>query len=254
MRILDIDMDFFLNMIVTGVQKDGPRLNEEDFKAWDRNLFIKFLEEKCLLNKDCPTPGKIITHHEEAFHFWDNLIVNNNLKTPFHVTHIDAHTDIDSMGEKMVYILNHLMRYSIEERRKYLDITKVDYCDYLLFALACGWIKDIDFVVPMDWVTDFKRVYSKGFVNFGEDFTGNNTAFQLQRFNKIQSITDIGKIYDGTFNSISIDPEIPFNIIKNEDYQNKSVFDYVIFCQSPGYTPASADYMLDVIKDYIVEI
>lgn len=31
-------------------------------------------------------------------------------------------------------------------------------------------------------------------------------------------------------------------------------FDFIVFAQSPNYTPRSADYIIEVIRDYIDEI
>ncbi|MER8389487.1 hypothetical protein [Mesorhizobium sp. M0965] len=49
----------------------------------------------------------------------------------------------------------------------------------------------------------------------------------------------------------SLEPPIPFHKIPVEAYQAAEPFDYVILCQSPGYTPVEADALIPIFKDYI---
>ena len=52
------------------------------------------------------------------------------------------------------------------------------------------------------------------------------------------------------------EPTVPFWIIPTiEDVRYRgSDFDFVLMAQSPNYTPASADYIVGVFKEYIIEI
>ena len=51
------------------------------------------------------------------------------------------------------------------------------------------------------------------------------------------------------------DPEIPFTIIPTvEGVRYEGDFDFVVMAQSPNYTPASADFIMDIFRDYIEEI
>jgi hypothetical protein len=50
------------------------------------------------------------------------------------------------------------------------------------------------------------------------------------------------------------EPEVPFLIIPTvEDVHFNGDFDFAVLAQSPNYTPASADYIMDVFRDYIIE-
>jgi len=50
------------------------------------------------------------------------------------------------------------------------------------------------------------------------------------------------------------EPEIPFLIIPTiEDVKYNGDFDFIVMAQSPNYTPASADYIMDVLREYIEE-
>ncbi|SDN97589.1 hypothetical protein SAMN05216328_14529 [Ensifer sp. YR511] len=48
-----------------------------------------------------------------------------------------------------------------------------------------------------------------------------------------------------------LEPEIPFEKVSVERYQATEPFDYVILCQSPGYTPVEADVLVSVFQDYV---
>ena len=43
-------------------------------------------------------------------------------------------------------------------------------------------------------------------------------------------------------------------IPKIEDVKFDGKFDYAVMAQSPNYTPASADFILDIFREYIEEI
>ena len=50
-------------------------------------------------------------------------------------------------------------------------------------------------------------------------------------------------------------PEVELLIIPTiEDVKFDGNFDYAVMAQSPNYTPASADFILDIFREYIEEI
>ncbi|MGP4105488.1 hypothetical protein [Virgibacillus sp. L01] len=245
MRILDIDMDFFLDGIAHW-QNGEERLNDEDFKPWNEEEFKRFLEDKCLLSKDNPIKGRIIKEHNEAFFFWDELIKEHGLMTPFHVTHIDAHSDTGLGDSGYIYIMGELMLQPIEKRRELLKLDKVWMGNYLSYAMACGWISDINFVVPEFWENE---MFSGHLKNFSDDCM----AFQFKGFKDIDIGMSYERIVGRMISPTTIDDEIPFKIIRNKEYQAEEKYDRIVFCQSPSYTPQKADYMLEVIKPYIIE-
>lgn len=246
MKILDIDMDFFLDGIAHFISGDD-RLSDEDYKPWNEEDFRNFLEQNCLLSKENPIKGRVIKEHNEAFFFWDELLDKEILKKPFHVTHIDAHSDTGLGDSGYTYILGELMLLPLEKRREMLNLEKVWMGNYLSYAMACGWISDINFVVPEIWDTEIMTCYLK-------DFSDDSMAFQFKGYEG----GDIGMRYEritrGAIPHKTVDEEIPFRIYRNKEFQAVEKFDYVIFCQSPSYTPKNADYMLEVIREYILEI
>lgn len=50
------------------------------------------------------------------------------------------------------------------------------------------------------------------------------------------------------------EPEVPFLIIPTiEDVYFDGNLDFAVLAQSPNYTPSSADFIMDVFRDYIIE-
>ena len=243
-RMLDIDMDFFINDIAHWTD-DYERLDDEYYYPWDEERFRYFLENKCLLSKDNPTSGRIIKHHDGAFHFWKQLINQGRVHVPFEVTHIDAHSDTGLGDANWLYIMEELAHYPMDQRIHVLDHERVNFTNYLAFVMACGWMNKVDFVLHPEWSNDLSWIHLK-------DYDDNSGAFQIKAYNKSSEIMyrveRLPKIPP-----ISVDPEIPYSLIDGNAFMSTGHYDYVVFCQSPGYTPASADFMLNVIKEYIKE-
>ena len=63
MRILDIDMDFFLNDVAHFKSFDSERLNDEDYKPWSIEAVRDYLENNCGLNKSNKVQGAIFKEH-----------------------------------------------------------------------------------------------------------------------------------------------------------------------------------------------
>ena len=50
------------------------------------------------------------------------------------------------------------------------------------------------------------------------------------------------------------EPKVPFLIIPTiKDVKFNGDFDFAIMAQSPNYTPKSADFIIDIFKEYIIE-
>ncbi|MEW4239766.1 UPF0489 family protein [Priestia megaterium] len=246
-RILDIDMDFFLNDIAHWVGGEY-RLNDSDYLPWLEKDFRIFLEERCLLSKNNPVKGRIIKNHNEAFFFWDELIKNKIIDTPFEVTHIDAHSDTGLGDNGYVYIVKELMHYPIDRRREMLDIQKVSLGNYMSYALACGWISNVDFVLHDLWEDDIMNIHLK-------NFDIEESYFKFKAYDKSINISlAFERIRDGRIKPVREDLDIPFSLTFWDEFQAEERVDYIVFCQSLGSTPKTADYMLEIIKDYTTEI
>lgn len=246
MRILDIDLDFFLSRIATYV--DGnDRLQESDgFIPWTEAEVRNFLEKNCGLDQNNPTKGAYCIQHHEVFAFWRRLIFDGRLETPFEVIHVDAHADFGLGDASWSYIIGDILHKPIKERF-FPDedgLSGLGEGNYLAFALACRWINKLSYVHHPDREDDFIQYYFK-------DFDENSGYLQLPKYNK-------DKLYNPYFykedEPISLEPPVPFNLIIGSKYRAVKMFSYVFLTQSPSYTPQASDKLIPVIMEYIDKI
>ena len=127
MKLLDLDMDYFMENIAIGITESREeRLSEDEYGdcVWSEQRIRSFLEDNLGLSKDRKIKGRIVIGHNEALFFWQELITKESLETPFEAVHIDSHADLGLGYLSWTYILDDLLQYPVEERRmhtKYLD-------------------------------------------------------------------------------------------------------------------------------------
>ncbi|MEI6755297.1 MAG: hypothetical protein WCK78_19335 [Paludibacter sp.] len=94
-KILDIDLDFFLNEKETFVSLNSDeRLDDSEFIPWKIKKVKQFLEKNCGLDSHKKTPGCFFIHHEEVFSFLRKIQMENEFRLCFSIDHIDAHADM----------------------------------------------------------------------------------------------------------------------------------------------------------------
>jgi hypothetical protein len=106
-RVLDIDLDFFVHGVEHHRRRDGGRLDAEAFPAWSVAETRDFLEARCGLTGRLP--GLAVEHHGELFARWRDAIDAAILHAPFHVTHVDAHADLDVGGTGQWHLMTELL-------------------------------------------------------------------------------------------------------------------------------------------------
>lgn len=242
-RVLDIDMDFFLNKIAIEKTED-IRLDENEYVPWKEKDFRLFLENKCCLSKENKISGRIIKDHDEAFYFWEELIKEKKIEVPFQVTHVDAHTDLKAgyPSNALNYILGDLLHIPVSRRLKEFNRKEMGPANYLSFAIVCGFFNKVELVIHPEFsYCDLPDLF------FKEDNVDSN-ILEMKAYEK-------KAMEYSNFNSpVHKDQEIPFQITNHEEFQSQYSYDYLVFCQSPGYTPKTADFMIEIIKDYIIEV
>lgn len=66
---------------------------------------------------------------------------------------------------------------------------------------------------------------------------------------------DSDKLKERYFQTAQKDPEVPMLIIPTiKDVKYNEDFDFAVMAQSPNYTPANADFIIDIFSEYIYEI
>ncbi len=249
--ILDIDLDFFLNMKYTafgGVEK--RRLNKT-YLPWKGSQVVDFLENNCGLSRLNRSPGKIFIHHDEVFYFLRTLQETHNFTLKFVIDHVDAHADLGMGDGCYKYIATDILSRNLVDR-SYPD--RVNGSDglsegnFLSFALACRWIAQLNYINRPDWIKDLPPFIFK-------NFDINSTHLQLRQYtpeamNKIINTGDFLGMAKRT-TPVSVEPDVPFNIISYSDFRSAGKYDFIFLTQSPNYTPPSSDKLIPIIEAYI---
>lgn len=146
MRVLDIDLDFFLADCCP-LAELGERPSLPGHEPWEASAVRAFLENQCGLSKKHPTPGKIFETHDQALTFWEEQIAAGRLTAPFDVTHVDAHSDLGIGYPGPNFVLFNVLSMPVQKRLDYTAFyaqKKLDEANYLLFALAMRRISSLD--------------------------------------------------------------------------------------------------------------
>ncbi|MDR2559131.1 MAG: UPF0489 family protein [Oscillospiraceae bacterium] len=256
MRVLDIDMDYFVREMATFIPADCKERLSDDYNVWEKGDVINFIEQKLGLSKNKKTRGRIITNHHEALFFWREKIKTNELSTPFEVLHIDSHADLGLGCSSWIFIFEKLLGIKVEERQNiesypeiFEEFKQPQIGDYLLFALAFRWISKLTYICnPNEPGNDYICYILK-------DCIEPNNKIQLP-FNDKYPASDLNDSYKrkNYLKTAQLEPEVDFEIIRKiENVNYDGNFDFLTFCVSPNYTPKSADFIINIIKEYIVE-
>lgn len=261
-------MDYFMDDIACGIGESlNERLSEEDYgsSVWTGKQVIDFLENHLGLSRERKIKGRIVSGHNGALFFWKELIQQKKLTYPFEVIHIDSHADLGLGYSSWKYILDELLKFPKEERPKhnsylscYGNIVSEGIGDYLLFAIAYQWISKLTYCAnpygdKNDYVLDTLKNHHEEYI---WDKPVNNVIQLVHNEKMDRPEYDDSDILKQQYLEIGDkDPEIPFTIIPTvEGVRYEGDFDFVVMAQSPNYTPASSDFIMDIFRDYIEEI
>lgn len=240
MRVLDIDLDFFVEPINNVGTRGRP--SEEFYTVWSLDRVKHFLETQCLLSAREPRKGWVFRHHDEAFYYWSDLISEGALEEPFDLVHVDAHSDMGTEGfHGWHYVMTELLALPIHERHM-PDARKIGPSNFPVFALANRWIRHFTFVMPASYENDMCYWY----------WADPNDAYHGLQL-KLYDESGIKHLLDRDDRAVplSVEPIVPLELVRAADYQAAIPFDIVTLCQSPHYSPASADPIIELFRKYI---
>lgn len=254
MRVLDLDLDYFLDMPVHDVDYSSNKrvVDSECIKSvWSEERVRAFLENNLGLSKKHKVEGHLLKGHDEALYFWGDLLEAKKLVAPFSVVHVDSHADLSFGDITKDFVLNDLIFWKPEYRiPRYCKDCEFDgryynigIGNYLLYALAFRWISDLSYCAnPNCDAGDIpKEILTK---RIPECLT-EPYSLHIKLCPTDECCTS----------KKPQEPKIPLQIIsKIEQVQNDKQFDFISVAQSPNYTPKNADYILDIVKEYIVEV
>lgn len=247
MRVLDLDLDFFLNKIAYNVDDYcGKRLDSNEYLVENQQNVRLFLEKQCGLSLENKVQGKVVEHHNEALYIWNELIKKGKLKTPFSITHIDAHPDIWFGDKSINYIMTELTRLPKVNRNTLNDIdtSKIKCGNYLTFAMALGWIEELEFVYHEKWGGEDLHEW------FFKDFDFKTMKLELKNYDYSIYIKNIERLK--TITPLRVDPPITFKVTPKHSFKSNFKYDIAILSKSLGYTPVTADALIPIIKEYFI--
>lgn len=267
MKILDLDMDYFMEKVATYVSFDiTERLSEAQYgySVWSEERVRNFLENNLGLSKQNKIPGRIVFGHNESLFFWEELIAEKKLTAPFEVVHVDSHADLGLGCPTAEFLQGPILTLPVEKRKKIRSYEyngktmEINIGDYLLWGIAYRMISNITYCSnPNGENNDYCWDTLK---DFHEEFIWNKPVINYIQLTYNKNIElpeyDSTEDYKKKYLTTAIrEPEVEIKIIPTvEDVNYNGEFDFVVFAQSPNYTPASADFIIDIFKEYILEI
>jgi hypothetical protein len=230
MRVLDIDLDFFLSGVC---ELAAPGRRPTGCAPWHADEMRLFLEENCGLSRERPLPGTVFETHDGALTYWKARMDAGKLAAPFHVTHVDAHSDLGIGKPGPAFVLESVITRPPEKRveiGRYYEENKLDEANYLLFALAFRWISSLDNVR-----NPASRADMPGRFCFEDSIRLSSSAAALIPALDFR------------------EPEIPFHVFHDwRDFRAEAPYDLATLALSPRYAPREADALADVFREYIL--
>lgn len=261
MRVLDLDLDFFLHERAHYLDGSNERPDPDEYPPWSFDLAMHFLTDHCLL--DGPRPGFVVEQHNELFYLWGEAIEVGRLAAPLEVVHVDAHADLGLGDASYVYVMNELVfepmesRYEILKRRRpssrgeMLELGNHALADsnWLMFALACGWIGGLTYVC---------NSFAKSSVGARP---GDLARFLMKDFDTHADHLQLVGTREEAFEWAGTrpreiehrEPPIPFTFHPWREYQATEPFDVICLTRSPQYTPTEIDSLFDAIRERFID-
>lgn len=250
LKILDIDLDFFLNEIYYGGDAYGNRrINGEKYKPWSKDRVISFLENNCGLSTQRKIRGAFFIEHYKLFHWLTRIRkINGHEDLCFSIDHVDGHADLEVGDGTIEYIAAELLSFPFEQRdylQRFGMQQDLDSGNFLLYAIACRLVKELNFIIPSGKVKDvFTFLY--------KDYDKNSHALQLKKFTRNQMYELFENLeHLERFIPECVEPEVPFHIIPYQEFRSKGDYDLIFFAKSPTFTPKESDELIPVIMEYI---
>ncbi len=243
-RILDIDLDFFLDRIFHCQDEPKRRLSSKEYRVEPIDEALAYLREHCGLAEAQPIPGEVCKHHKEVFFHWERMIRDGVLKTPFEVIHVDAHADMGLGNLSSLYIAEEFLAQPVKRRRvpRSKEPWALNNCNFILYALAMRWIGRLTYVTHPRCQDDVQWMHMK-------DFSSKSGFVQLKQFEpglaeRVKDPLDVKKF------PFEAEPEVPMAVVPREEFRIDGRPDFVFISQSPTYTPREVDELFARAKKF----
>jgi hypothetical protein len=244
LRVLDMDLDFFLDRIAYG-RHGRRRLNKRHFHPWSLDEVRDYLKTQCRLCRTARIPGRFITTHDEAFGILIDLASQHG---KVDMVHLDAHADLGlSVGDSSwAYIVEKLLAASPEDRVPPSEGgAALREGNYLAYAVARQLVSRLTYVCHPDVGDDLMRVFFRSGVPETEVIEipyVPRLAEAIRHWLPPPEIVRMAERHE---------PPVPFRRVEGRNFKTEHRFDFGILCHSPAYTPATSDVLIPVFSEYI---
>lgn len=250
MRVLDLDLDYFLSAAAHFVPEGEERLPSDRYQPSAKQEVRDCLENNLGLTKESRIPAVLCVHHDEVLYHCEKLRSDGILEAAFELVHMDSHADMGAGDDSWVEILE---RACLSERLKqdmntgYFD--RVGLGNYVSYMALLGFLSKLTYVQnPKAFDDDSFAMFLNEDRNImripiwsSEDFVKSKDNFTL-RFPE-------ATLYEYEV-SDRREPDIPFDRVVGSSYFDSGKFDYAFLAQSPNYTPLESDALIGVIAEY----
>lgn len=244
LRVLDIDLDFFVSPVVYLPQGKG-RPADDEYSVWPVDDALGFLADRCGLNGRLP--GFVTERHHELFPLWRESIEGGLLQPPFHVTHVDAHADLGMGDASWKYILTELLFQPLEARKfpREGGLSGLAEGNYLSFAIACQWLGELIYVHGYGAGSDVPK-------SSMQDFRMDAPNIQLPALTEADAQKMLHFKWDD-IDASRLEPPVSFQRVLFTDFEATDPYDLVCITRSPQYAPPKADVVYDRIIENFIE-
>ncbi|MCX4246010.1 hypothetical protein [Paraliomyxa miuraensis] len=250
MLVLSIDADFFVEPIATDMLMDSvDRLAEAEYDVDSEGDVAAFFEERCALDARKPVPGVFIRHHDQAFDVIKALAQQHG---PVRLMHVDAHADLGSGDTGYVYLLSDWLQRPHPRPDPENEHNRMNLGNWLAFAAAGGFIEAIEFVPR-----HFPPPESDLFQYYIGPTPETSSALTFRPLTREEILYKIPVGHARAWEFFETKPVLqatPWHVVARDSFAIATPPDFVIVCQSPQFTPASADLVLDLLRRYVCQI
>ncbi len=234
MRVLDIDMDFFLSRTCPfAPEKSRPA--DACAAPWSENDVRAYLENNLRLSRAHRIPGRTGVTHDEAALYWRELAREGRLALPFEITHVDAHSDLGIAQRGYPFVKHTVLSRPVEKRAEFAEFRQMgqlNEANYLMFVLGARMA---------DRLVNVRNPASK------PDLPSE--IFESSHMIRLASA--FPALFEPLYGK---EPAVSYAEFTDPlAYKAGADFDFAFAAQSPRYAPASADFILEIIKEYISE-
>lgn len=236
MNVLSIDIDFFVEPVAHSRPFGSVERLDAGEYAVDDEASVTQLLERCGLSPGARVPGVFIRHHHQAFDVLAIACASEQATAV--LTHVDAHSDLGMGDSGYVYLATELVHLTIDERRRpRRGDEQMNEANWLAFAVAAGLVSDVTFV-PRTMPTALKHDLHPWHVS------GAGDEIVVRRATKHEKdLISYGQ--RELLKTVPVVARAPLSIRDHHDFCASAPPDLVIVCQSPQFTPAAADRVLE---------